>query len=336
MSEQVTDKRTPPNLYLFYGDNTFAFTEAVRSLKSQFADSDSADLNTDHFEAGSDSLGRIEEVAASAPFLADRRLIIVDQADRLVSRQEERDRALSLFDRLPPTTRLVLLDRVELRGRDALAKYRQRSPLYQWAEANSSRSYHRAFVRPTGGAFVNWIQQRAKTLDGAIQPSAAQLLAEAVAEDLHLADQELRKLLTYVDFAREVEPDDVEKLTPLYRQSDVFAMVDAVGARDARQAMAHLQRLLQDDDPRYAFAMIARQFRLLLQASEAIANGKDPRQALSLHPYVAGKITQQARNFNLPQLEAIHQQLYELDLKSKIGQADLTTALDQLIIQLAH
>jgi DNA polymerase-3 subunit delta len=82
--------------------------------------------------------------------------------------------------------------------------------------------------------------------------------------------------------------------------------------------------------------MIARQFRLLLQASQALSNGDDPSSALSIHPFVAGKVAKQARNFRLPQLESVVHQLYELDVNSKTGRADLATALDQLIIQLAR
>lgn len=310
--------------------------EAVASLKQKFADPTSADMNTDRFDGSDQPWGRLQEVTASAPFLADRRLVIVDNADKLVSRKENRERALELFNNLPPTTRLILLDIFELRGRNALKQYRQRSALFSWINEHKGHSFEQAFIRPTGAAFVTWLRQRAESMAGTIEPAAAQMLADSVADDLYLGNQEISKLLTYVDRSRPVSVDDVAELTPLYRQSDVFAMVDAVGARDSRLAMARLHQLLQDDDPRYAFAMIARQFRLLLQASEAIAAGKDPKDELSIHPYVAGKVANQARNFELSQLEAIHHQLYQLDLNWKTGRADLATALDQLIIQLAH
>ena len=325
-----------PTVYLFYGDDEFAIREAVDSLVSKFDDPTSADLNTERFDASNLSWSSLAEVAASAPFLADRRLLIVENASQLVRRAEERERALAIFEGLPPTTRLVLLDPIELRGRDSIANYKKRSHLYKWVVDHPEDSFSQPFIQPTGAAFVRWIVQRVNQAGGEISNLAAQRLAEAVAEDLYLADQEIHKLLAYVNYERSIEAAEVELLTPLYRQSDVFAMVDALGARDARQALAHLHQLLHSEDPRYAFAMIARQFRLLLQAQEAISAGKDPKSALSIHPYVAGKVAQQARNFKLAHLEATLHQLYTLDLNSKLGRADLSTALDQLIIQLAR
>lgn len=335
MSEPSTDNGSAPTVYLFFGDDDFAMAEAVHSLTSKFDDPSGADMNTERFDATDLAWSKFVEVSTSMPFLAERRLIIVDNASKLVSRAEDRERALALFSSLPPTTRLVLLDSVELRGRDPIAQYKKRSHLYTWAQEHPKSSYSQPFVKPTGPAFVHWVIQRVKGFEGDISNQAAQRLAEAVAEDLYLADQEIQKLLAYVDYRRPIESADVERLTPLYRQSDVFAMVDAVGARDATQALAHLHELLQSEDPRYAFAMIARQFRLLLQAKEALIAGKDPKSALSLHPYVAGKVARQARNFKLAQLETTLHQLYQLDLNSKTGRAELNTALDQLIVRLA-
>jgi DNA polymerase III delta subunit len=82
--------------------------------------------------------------------------------------------------------------------------------------------------------------------------------------------------------------------------------------------------------------MIIRQFRLLLQAREALDAGQRPEQTMSVHAFVAGKAATQARNFRLPQLEAVYHQLLDLDIASKTGRADLLTGIHQLIVQLAR
>lgn len=310
--------------------------EAVQSLKDKFTDRSIADMNVNRLDGSKQPWSKLAEICASAPFLADRRLVVVDHAGKLVSRKDDRARAQAIFENLPATTGLVLLDEIDLSRRDSMKKYRDRSALYQWAVNHQETSFAQDFIRPSGAAFVRWVAERAEAEGGSIASRAAQTLAQAVADDPYLAHQEIQKLLAYVDYARPIEAADVELLTPLYRQSDVFAMVDAVGARNAKLALHHLHQLLSGEDPRYAFVMIARQFRLLLQASQALSNGDDPSSALSIHPFVAGKVAKQARNFRLPQLESVVHQLYELDVNSKTGRADLATALDQLIIQLAR
>ncbi|MDX1600886.1 MAG: DNA polymerase III subunit delta [Anaerolineales bacterium] len=328
----------PPTVYIFYGDDEFAMTEAVAELRGRFSESAAAELNTEHFDGRQLELARLEEVCLSAPFLAERRLVIVDNTDQLTRRKEPRQRLLALLDQLPPSTALVLLVPVDLQRKSALSRFQSRSELLAWAEdpAHQDSAYVQACVRRSGSAFVRWVRQRAAHYDGDIEAAAAQLLAETVADEPRLADQEIRKLLDYVDRSRPISRADVERLTPLYGQSDVFAMVDAVGHRDARRALTHLHELLRDEDPRYAFAMIVRQFRLLLQAREALDAGLDPVEAMDEHPFVAGKARDQARNFSLADLERVYHQLYALDLDSKTGKALLTPALDELIVQLAR
>jgi hypothetical protein len=55
------------------------------------------------------------------------------------------------------------------------------------------------------------------------------------------------------------------------------------------------------------------------------------KQAVGLHPFVAGKITAQAQNFDLAALKAIYRQLLALDEGIKYGAVPGETALDMLV-----
>jgi DNA polymerase-3 subunit delta len=146
-----------------------------------------------------------------------------------------------------------------------------------------------------------------------------------------MADQELRKLADFVDMARPITAADVEALTPLTNQSDVFAMVDSLGNRQGQQALAHLHKLLADEDPMFAFAMIVRQFRLIIQAREALDAGLNPREVLDAHAFVVDKVSAQARNFSMPQLEKIYRKLSQIDYEAKSGGPDLAVAMDSFL-----
>jgi DNA polymerase-3 subunit delta len=182
---------------------------------------------------------------------------------------------------------------------------------------------------------VAWLTRRARFHGVAIEPEAAQVLAELAGEDAEGADQELAKLRDYVDGERPIRVADVELLTSFHGQPDVFAMVDALGKRDARTALDRLQRLLQEEDPHYAFVMVIRQFRLLLRAREALDAGKNPLQALGVHPFVAGKVAEQARNFRLSDLERVYRRLMEIDLADKSGGSQLEATLVGLFAAVA-
>jgi DNA polymerase-3 subunit delta len=318
-----------PTVYLFYGDDELSRAEFIDRLKDKLGDRSVAELNIYHSRPDQDDLDQIEQACASVPFLAPRRLVIVEDPARFLT-DDPPQRFYRLLDSLPPTTALVLSQTLDL-GRAKGESYDEIKPLLSWAEAHPEATMTRRFAIPRGTDFARWVRDRAAAGGGEIEPDAATLLSEHVLGDPYLADTELAKLMDYVDRKRPIETRDVERLTPLHGQSDVFATVDAIGERDGRGALAGLRRLLENDDPRYAFNMIIRQFRLLVLARQALDLGLDPQAALRVHPFVASKITAQARRFGMPLLQRVYHRLLEIDIGSKTGEADLEVALEELV-----
>jgi DNA polymerase-3 subunit delta len=327
--------RPPPTIYFLYGDDDLAINEFIDHLRERMGDPSTAEMNIQRFSGVGFDLGAMVEASTSMPFLTSRRLIILDHAQRLPSEKGWKERFTEILESLPQTTALVIIEHADLHSRKNEEQFKAKSFIYQWSESHPHKAFTRRFVTPQGAAFIAWLQQRCMNMEGAIEPAAAHLLAELVAEDPHLAIQELNKLLDYVDHSRPIEVEDVERLTPFHGQSDVFAMVDAVGQRSGQLALRHLRRLFADEDPGYAFSMIARQIRLLIQIRETLDMGMDPSQVLNLHPYVIEKITAQARNFSLEDLVRIHHKLLSIDLASKRSQADREVELDSLIASLS-
>jgi DNA polymerase-3 subunit delta len=324
---------TPPTVYLLYGDDLFTISETVQQLRDKLGD---AGLNLQRFSAIRLDLEALSQACRSHPFLAARRLIVLSDAERLPRQPEWQERFLALLDQLPPTCALVLLEQQDLSSTKLEEGYRRSSPLYAWATAHPDSCYLRRFGRPRGPRFTQWLIERCRALGGQIHPSAAALLAEYVAEDQYLAEQELHKLLDFVDRAREIQAAEVEQLTPFAGQADVFAMVDAVGHKDGKRSLQLIHQLLQDHDPAYVFSMLTRQFRLLLQAREALDRRQDPQQALGVHPFVARKVTEQCRNFQLAELERAFRQLLAIDLSHKRGDTELDVALESYLAALTH
>jgi DNA polymerase-3 subunit delta len=322
-----------PTVYLFYGDDPFTIAETVQQLRDKLGDEG---LNLQRFSGMRLDLEALSQACLSHPFLAPRRLIVLSDAERLPRHAEWQERFLGLLDELPPTCALVLLEQQDLSSAKLEDSYRRTSPLYAWATAHPDSCYLRRFGRPRGPRFTQWLVDRCRALGGRIHPSAAAMLAEYVAEDQYLADQELHKLLDYVDRGREIAVEEVERLTPFAGQADVFAMVDAVGHKDARRSLQLIHQLLQDHEPAYVFSMLTRQFRLLLQAREALDRRQDPQEALGVHPFVARKVIEQARNFQLPELEQAFRQLLAIDLAHKRGDAELEVALESYLAALTY
>ncbi len=316
-----------PTVYILHGDDDLAISEFIAKLRQKLGDPSSAQMNVQRFDGEMLDFGKLQEACITLPFLSERRLVILDNAQAAMKKGDQEQLFLGLLPQLPQSTALVLVQTKQLKA--------NASPLLKWAKNNAQLAYVRCFSTPKGANFVRWLTKRCEAMGGAIDPQAAHLLAELVASDSRLADMELEKLLDYVNRERSIEAADVEQLTSFHGQSNVFAMVDAVGQRNARKAFTHLRRLLEDHPPRYAFSMLIRQFRLLLQAREALDNKIGVNTVLRVPDFVAKKVSAQARNFTLSDLERIYHKLLEIDLASKSGGAELEVALDSLIATLA-
>lgn len=329
MSEDI------PTVYLLYGDHELGFSEFIDRLRSKMGDPASAELNISHFTPDKLDLTTIEQNCISMPFLSRRRLVIAEQPTRLMSSDAQRERFFQVLNNIPPTTALLLIEPIDLKSSRGRLPSRA-SELIQWLQDQLPSSYIQRLEAPQGTAFIEWLQKCTREYGGQIEPRAAHLLAELALEDPRLAQQELSKLLDYVNRERPIQVDDVERLTPFHIQSDIFAMVDAIGHRDGSKALRMLHGLLEEESPLYVFSMVTRQFRLLLLTRETIDAHQDPKDVLKLHPFVLSKLLAQARNFSLNDLECIYRLLLKNDIDSKTGQDDLEVALEKLVAQLAR
>jgi DNA polymerase-3 subunit delta len=178
---------------------------------------------------------------------------------------------------------------------------------------------------------------------GQFTRSAANALADLVGNDVRTADLEIQKLLTYVDYRRAVEQEDVRLLTVDLREGDIFALVDALSSGNINTALAMLERLLEEQEPIAIFAMIVRQYRLLLQARQVLDRGGNAAQVArevvdspgrAIHPYVAEKVARQAGRYALPVLELIYHHLLSVDEAMKTSQVPPSLALETLVVRL--
>jgi DNA polymerase-3 subunit delta len=200
--------------------------------------------------------------------------------------------------------------------------------------------YEKAFTAPKDS--TGWIMKRAADEYSAqIEPQAAQALASVTGDDLRRADNELVKLVSYVDGERPISEADVELLTPYVAEATTFQLVDAIAEGRGKAALAYLHRLLQekDEDPFKVYGMIIRQFRLMLLAKEhlLLTGRMDSLQgALGVSDFVAKKAAQQSRRYTLAGLEEIYRTLQDQDLKMKTGRIEPRLALDLLIAGVAR
>ena len=327
-----------PRFYIFHGDDSISRRQALAKMRAALGED--AELNCSEFDGRETSVPEVLAAAKSLPFLADKRLVIARGLISHITRKgagqagkQATARLIKELPGLPEFARLVLVEDDLLSDKNAVLK----------AAKDSGKGYIGAFKTPQD--LTGWIIQRAKTEYVAkITPGAAQALASVVYDDLLRADNELHKLVCYVDGEHDINEQDVAALTPYVPEANVFEMVDALANGDGKRALQLIYQSLHDNpkDPGFnLYGMVVRQFRLLVMAKDHLDSGGSSQaqsmgRALGVRPFVAGKLATQSRAFTLAQLERILKHLQRYDQDMKTGRIEPRLALDLLVASLAR
>jgi len=325
------------NVFIFHGPEEFLRAEALKDLGAKLGDPAVAGMNTTDLDGRKLALPELISAAEAMPFLGERRLVVVNgllarlegRAGKVPKADQQFAKDLTAYlSRVAPTTWLVLNEDDTVN--DA-------HPVMQFAHAHDKSVSVKMFGRLGEIDLRKWLGTRAKLHGGSLTPDALDKLATMGDADLRLLDQEVNKLVTFAD-GRAVTGGDVDRLVHAARSVDVFAMVDALGQRDGRRAIAQFHALIEDGEPpiRLLF-MITRQFRMIMQAKdleERRVPPADRMRALGAARFVVDKVTAQSRQFTRPQLDQIYRRLLEVDQGIKTGQAEPLLAADMLIAEI--
>lgn len=342
--------------YILHGEDEFSRTEEVARLKALMAREGAGDLNITALDGRRLTLGELMNACNALPFLAGRRLVIVNdylqrlgarrrsasaeeepQEDSTAALSEETTALLAYLPHLPPTTRLVFVESVTLPPNHPVLKFAQGNP----------QGHVRAFPvlnpRQEEGRrdLVVWIRRRAKEKGVEITAPAAAALVEFVGGDLRALDQELEKLAGYAAYARAITVEDVRTLTSAIQEANIFDLMDALGLRQRKEALALAARLFAEGaNELYLLTMIARQVRLILMvkemAEEKRAPSGDIAKSLGLRPFMVTRLLRQAQQFGAEELEHLLGRILEIDQAIKTGRIEGRLAVDLLILEICQ
>lgn len=321
-------------LYIFYGEDDFSLKETLAELKEKLAAEGLGAADITVLEGNKLSLDELKAICDTIPFLAPKRMVIVDG---LLSRFEQKGRtrpelgewrALNGYiATMPPSTVLVLVN----------AKLRRDNPVLREL---TPRAKVREFPPVRGAALHDWVLSRLREKGGDISPTALQLLTNLVGDNLWILCNEIDKLYLYCQ-GRRIEEGDVQLLVSYAQEANIFALVDAIIQRRAAAAERLLHQLIdRGATPPYLLFMITRQFRLLVQAKE-LSKQRLPTVELIGRlgvpsEYVLRRVMEQAREYSLGQLREIYGKLLDTDMSIKTGLLKGGLALDLLVADLCR
>ena len=117
-----------------------------------------------------------------------------------------------------------------------------------------------------------------------------------------------------------------------------FALTDAIANKEKIKALALLdQRLSEGEDPQAILALMVYQFRILLKIKSLVKKAvpfANLAKLANLHPFVAKKTHENVKKFEIEELKKALSGLSAMDVLSKEGSLDISTALFQFVISI--
>lgn len=360
-------------ILILFGENELAIRRRMQELKDE-ADGGTGMLTTNLIELDGRETkpGEVIGAAMSPPFLAPKRLVVVEH---LLSRFEQRGgqrgaRALGPWDSLPPalaegipeSTILVFL------GRPFLAEGRRRvvsktnpliaalkdlpdvtveeatSPVNDRNGQNLTR-YIREEAALRGIRFRTGPAKRDKLEPWEEPPTEAdpaELIANLLQNDTLAIANELDKIALWAG-GEDVDVIDVQRLTAGDREANRFQMVDALMDGNLATAWEMMSRLKRDGEALPAIlGTIIDRYRVMAQVVDLVDAGA-PEEAIGKALGNAGKFEglrraaiERARRIGPERMRQAYAYLVEADRGHKLGEADEEQAMDLLLMRLAQ
>ena len=315
--------KEPQALYFIHGKERFLVDRAVEILRGKVLDPRTKDFNYDLFNGKEATAGRVTSAARTLPMMAKRRLVLIRDADEM--KADELTGLIPYVQKPCAETCLVFVaDKADQRLKFFTA-FKKHGVLLKFEPMYENK-------------LPGFVRDEARARGVKFEAGAAELMCDEVGAELGQLCDAVERLAVYVGDRKSITINDIEEVIATTRQRNVFELCKAVGEGNRARSLAVLSSMLgaRESGVRIV-AMLARHVRQLWTASGLVAKRLDKfalAQALGMPPFFVDELVTQARRFDRPTFELMHDALYRADKSLKSSKLEDDRILEKLILEL--
>lgn len=338
----MADTKNIPAIFVVFGKHRQAVAEQIEAITDRVLGSSDRQVSLTVFDGDRAELADVLDALRTLPFLSERRLIIVRDADDFIRTYRSN---LEAYLDSPSSTGVLLLVPESFPGTTRLAKKAKKMGQVLSCEPVKTRdlpAYITRFAKQTHGL--------------SLTPEAATLLIELAGDESGMLCREIDKLAAYLAVPgqkqRPVGPphterrpigqchigvEDVQELVGKNRQYNVFDVIGAMTQGFVGKALTLLEQMLsQDRDAQYkAVGAFAWHFRRLYKG-RLMLEKTIPEREIVRELRIWSQPEAFLRQLKLLRIESIAdclRTLMHIDLVSKTGSGTVRAGLEKLIIE---
>ncbi len=307
-------------VYLLYGEEDYLRKQYRDRLTRALADPEDT-MNYHYFEGKDTVAEKLIDLAETMPFLAERRLIVVENSGFFKNAQ---DKLADYLKEIPETTVFIFVEeQVDKRGR-----------LFKACKDNG---YAAEFSAQDEQVLKRWILGLIQKEGKQITQRALDEFLERTGSDMANISTELEKLFCYTLGKDDIASADVDAVCIRQINNRIFDMIEKVAAKQQRAALdLYYDLIALKEPPMRILFLITRQFNLLHQTKLMRAKGYDNKyigSKLSLAPFIASKYMSQAAKFTVEELRSALEECVAAEESVKTGKMADTLAVELLIVK---
>lgn len=308
-------------VYVLHGGDAFLRDHYRAEVTAAVLDQADPQTCLARYDDGAELAAVLDDLR-TLPFLGDRRLVVVEDADAFVSRHRA---ALEAYLDAPAACGTLMLIVNSWPSNTRLAKTVAKIGVALDCSP------------PAPGNMGTFLRKQAAALGRKLDPAAVDLLVQWLGNDLARAAGELEKLALYTEGREAITAEDIAAVVVATAGANPFALTDALTATDPAAALNVLESILTQRGEEFrVLGMIGWHLRRALKAKYMLAAGKREAEVLQA-AHVFGRGQQPFRQLlgrrSIEQLCADFRQLIRADLALKTG-ADPKAALQRLVVAL--
>lgn len=323
---EKSTKTKPAPMFAVTGDEDFLRREARAKLVADLLEDADPEFAVTAYPGESAAWATVKSELETLPFLAPRRVVVIEQADTFVTDHRSQ---LEKYVADGASRGVLILEVKKWPSNTRLAK----------ALGPSATIVAGA---PFVGKLPAWCRARAKShYQCELASDAAEWLVEIVAQSMGVLDQELAKLAAFVGNEKVIRREHVDQMVGRSRNAEVFKIFDVIGQGKPAAAMTILRRLYdQDEEPLAILGAVSWQLRRLGAVSRLARAGLTLQEAFNqagVQPFARGGMETLLRHLGRARMDRVYDWLLEIDLGMKGGSTlPDKLQLERLIVKLAR
>lgn len=324
-------EKSPANLYIFHGEETFLLHHYLNELHRILLDDLTESFNYHRFNNENFDLAAMAAAVENLPMMSEHTMVQVDDIDIYKFNEDQRSKLVDILADIPEYCTLVFTYET--------VSWKPDSRLKKLKSVLDDHAVIIEFSKQEPRELIPWITRHFAAKGKQISRELCSYLIDITGGTMIALSGEIQKIAAYSG-SDHIVREDIDAVTEPVLDAVVFQMSDLLSQGQYAAALSKLHQLLKmQQEPLIILGTVGGHFRRISTARVLMDQGKtatDLMKLTGIGNYPAQKTMDAARRFSPSFCRKAAELILETDRKLKTSFDDPERLLELLILELAQ